>query len=108
MTDEKLAVAEERWREADADRERVKGFDIKLTVFDLAAILGLKPQTIRRGGAGTGEIPREYYGNEIRFDRRDVEAWLEGKRNAARSRLRSIKRVRLEGSQKHRGRVKTV
>jgi hypothetical protein len=78
-------------------REQIKGIDVKLTISDLAAILRLKPQTVRRGGAGTGEIPREYFGGEIRFDRRDVQAWLEHKRKEAHARralLKSLKNWR--------------
>jgi excisionase family DNA binding protein len=51
----------------------------KLTVEELAAILNVTPGTIRRGGAGTSELPREYYGRQIRFDRRAVEEWLDRK-----------------------------
>lgn len=67
----------------------------KLTAADLAAILKVSAKTVRNGGAGTDELPREYYGKEIRFDRAEVAEWMAAKQRDAERRihfLRSLKR----------------
>lgn len=66
----------------------------KLTAAEVAAILKVSVKTVRNGGAGTDEIPREYYGQEIRYDRRDVEAWLECKSREANDRIRFLRSLK--------------
>jgi hypothetical protein len=72
----------------------IKGIEPKLTASELAAIIKVSPKTVRNGGAGTDEIPREYYGTEIRFDRQEVLNWLERKGNAAREQLRTLRSLK--------------
>ena len=60
----------------------------KLNAAEVAAILKVSPKTVLNGGAGTDTLPREYYGSEIRFDKRAFEEWLEYKAKESRERLR--------------------
>ena len=69
-------------------KNTIQGFEPKLTAADIAAILKVSVKTVRNGGAGTDELPREYFGNELRFDKAAFEAWLERKSKESRERLK--------------------
>lgn len=69
----------------------------KLTADDVAAIIKVSVKTVRNGGAGTDELPREYYGKEIRFDRDAVQAWLDRKAREANDRIRFLRSLKRSG-----------
>ena len=60
----------------------------KMTAAEVAAVLKTSVKTVQNGGAGTDELPREYYGGSVRFDKRVFEQWLEHKAKESRERLR--------------------
>ena len=43
----------------------------------VGTFLRLSAETVRHGGAGTGEIPRIKMGRAVRWDADDVERWIE-------------------------------
>jgi ribosomal protein S26 len=59
----------------------------KMTAAEVAAILKVSVKTVRNGGAGTDDLPREYYGGSVRFDRAVFEAWLRHKTEESKKRL---------------------
>lgn len=52
-----------------------------LTLYEVAAILHISPHTLRHWRmAGKGPIPIKLEGRMLRFDRAEVERWLEEQR----------------------------
>jgi excisionase family DNA binding protein len=61
--------------DTDAHRRAIHGLDPLLTVADVAALLHLVPDTIRRY-ARDGKLADHHYGKSWRFEKRAVQAFL--------------------------------
>jgi excisionase family DNA binding protein len=51
-----------------------------LTIKEVAEIIGVSVSTIYSRGAGTGTLPRYRFGKRVMFKPKDLERWIESKR----------------------------